>query len=120
MTVYVDDSRTVSGRVYVLSLMLADTDKELEGMAATLGLDAAWRKPAEGGPDPRYYVSPGLRVRAIKLKAREITAAQALAMRRRRHHTGALGNPADALAWAAANPPQASDTQSQEGNHGNE
>jgi hypothetical protein len=91
MAVYLDDSRKPQG-CYVLSMLLADTDKELHAIAERVG---AW---IEEEPDLRGYVSPGLAVRAVRFgKAIEITADQARAMRWHRHHYTTLGTPAGAL-----------------------
>lgn len=96
MPVYVDDSRRPQGP-YLLSTLLADTDKELQAIARAIGLCPSWIHTPDDGADVRAYVSPGLRARAIKHKALEITADQARAMRWHRHHHGTLGTPAAAL-----------------------
>lgn len=96
MTVYLDDARKPQG-CYVLSTLIADTDKELRAFAQAIGLDPSWILEPPEGNDLRAYVSPGLGLLALKRKAVEITAEQSIAMRWHRHHHGALGTPAGAL-----------------------
>lgn len=96
MAVYLDDSRKPQGP-YVLSMLIADSDKELHAIAQAIGLDASWLHQPEGSTDARAYVSPGLAVQALKRKAIPITAQQCTAMRWHRHHYGELGTPAGAL-----------------------
>lgn len=99
MALYLDDARRPSG-AYVLSTLIADTDKELQDAARRLGLDLApaWIVTPEGSTDARAYVSPGLGALAVRFcKAVEISAEQCRAMRWHRRHYGQLGTPAGAL-----------------------
>lgn len=61
--------------------LTADTREELEAMARQLGLKPAWiqhkRRPTE-----HYDLTPGKRLQAIRLGAREITVAESVALTR--------------------------------------
>lgn len=97
MAVYLDDSRKPVG-CYVLSTLIADSDKELQDFAARIGLDGAWLLIRPESTDSCARVSPGLALRALRFgKAVPITADECLAMRWHRHHYGELGTPAAAL-----------------------
>jgi len=95
MTVYVDDSRTPF-RGWRMCHMLADTDAELQVMAAALGLQRRWQH------DDHYDLNEEARARAVALGAVEIGRREAAAMRAYRRVHGRLGEPASALVWFRA------------------
>lgn len=79
--------------------MLADSDEELLEMADRIGVDRRWHQhPGMSGS--HFDIAQSKRAQAVELGAVEITRRQAAAMRTRRRHTGALGPPDDAEAWA--------------------
>lgn len=92
MTVYVDDARTPF-RGWRMCHMLADTDEELQAMAAALGLQRRWQH------DDHYDLNEATRALAVELGAVEIGRREAAAMRAHRRVHGHLGEPAAALVW---------------------
>ena len=102
MTVYVDDMfKSPMGRFgrMKMSHMVADSDKELHKMAATIGVARRhWQSP-EKTSGSHYDVAMVARSRAVANGAVEVTLRQLAAMNFRRRQTGELGKPEDAEQW---------------------
>lgn len=108
MTVYIDDMYLYpmgefkrGHRLYKMSHMIADSEKELHAFATKLGLHKKWYQ------GDHYDVTKGLRGVAINLGAVEITLQQcsAMSMLRGRDPNVKLADPAQAEAlWAEARP----------------
>ncbi len=92
MTVYVDDMRAQFGRM-VMCHMIADTDAELRSMARAIGVAERWHQ------GNHFDICLSKRALAVAAGAYEVTMRQAAAMIRRQRETGAMGSPADAVAW---------------------
>lgn len=96
MTIYVDDAHTKSTDGGVCHL-IADSEDELQRMAATLGAPVV--------ADPQcarqkcLLLACAKRSIAVNLGAVEVSTRQLAAMAMRRMVTGVLGSPADAYAW---------------------
>ncbi len=97
MTVYVDDMRAAYGRM-VMCHMVADTDDELHAMAQRIGVDRRWHQAPPVARHSHYDIALSKRAMAVAFGALEITARQAVIMRRTRRQTGQLGTPQDAQA----------------------
>lgn len=68
--VYVDDMQARRGR-FTLCHMLADSDAELNAMAARLGIDRRWHQ-YPGSPKSHYDISLEDRARAIAMGAQPV------------------------------------------------
>ncbi|ARK42602.1 DUF4031 domain-containing protein [Burkholderia pseudomallei] len=101
MTVYVDDMYWYPvgqfGRIK-MSHLIADTTEELLAMVREIGVNPKWIQHA-GRRDEHFDISIGKRAAAIAAGAIPITYRECGAMNKRRRVTGALGAPADAVAW---------------------
>ena len=95
MSVYVDDMRARFGRM-VMCHMIADTDAELHGMAARIGVARKWHQ------GDHYDIALTKRAIAVAAGAVEITQRQAAFMAANRRANGAIGTPETARAiWLA-------------------
>lgn len=97
MTVYVDDMRAEFRRM-IMCHMIADASDELAGMAVVIGVQLRWIQN-EGTAREHFDISLGMRDKAMRNGAVEITWRQCSAMVVRRQITGQLGSPDDAEAW---------------------
>lgn len=96
MTIYVDDSHTRSKNGGVCHL-IADSDDELQCMAATLGAPVV--TDPECARQKCLLLACAKRAIAVNLGAVEVSSRQLAAMAMRRMATGVLGSPLDAYAW---------------------
>lgn len=97
MAVYVDDMQAGYGRMKMCH-MIADTDEELHAMADKIGVARRWhQKP--GTPQSHYDICLSKRALAVQHGAVEIKMRETAMMCRRRHFTGILGKPEDAVTW---------------------
>lgn len=97
MAVYVDDMKQPFGRM-IMCHMIADSDAELHAMADTIGVNRKWhQKPPKH--DSHYDISLGMREKALRAGAIEITWRQTGAMVIRRRVMSILGSPHDAEQW---------------------
>lgn len=90
MTIYVDDMRAPF-RGMIMCHMIADTEKELHKFATQLGLRRSWFQDVPSGA--HYDISLGVRAKAVKAGAAEITHRQAALMCSNRRRLGHLGKP---------------------------
>lgn len=99
MTVYVDNMRAPFGRM-VMCHMLADTDDELHAMADKIGVARRWWQSPAKTSGSHYDIASSKRRLAVEYEAVEVTLRQMACMNLRRRHTGSLGSPDTAEAWA--------------------
>lgn len=96
--VYVDDREYPWGGV-TLSLMVADSLGELRFVAGRAGVSQFYEWVA---PIPMYALAQARRAEILRMRlARRCTAEQLDAMVCRQLLTGSLGEPGDAILWAA-------------------
>lgn len=79
MSVYVDDLKRLKhlgkGRSWRFSRMIADTRRELDEMAETIGVDLRWKKDA-GERHEHFDVTENMRLRALEEGAVQLTVRQ--------------------------------------------
>ncbi len=98
MAVFVDDQRAKYGRL-VLCHMISSSEDELHAMADRIGVDRRWWESPLVTSGSHYNICQSKKALALSLGAIQITSRQAAAMNRRRHVTGELGSPEDAVSW---------------------